>query len=32
LICLNSGVVTFDGPANEADVNALTEGYRSDND
>lgn len=32
LICLNSGVVTFDGPANEADVNALTEGFGSDND
>ena len=30
VIALNGGVVTFDGPSNEADVNALTEGLQPD--
>ena len=32
VIALSGGVVTFDGPARDADVNALTEGLQPDED
>ncbi|MBT5553436.1 MAG: hypothetical protein HOJ85_06695, partial [Ilumatobacter sp.] len=32
VIALSGGVVTFDGPASKADINALTEGFHPDND